>query len=122
MIDDVLAGLRAGADDYISKPSNVEELQARVAIGVRIIELQKSLVDRVREMEGALREVKQLQGILPICAYCQKIRDDQNYWQRVEQYISEHTDAHFSHSVCPECYAQVVQPQLDELKRKQKEK
>jgi phosphoserine phosphatase RsbU/P len=59
--------------------------------------------------------VKQLQGILPICTYCKKIRDDANFWQRVEAYISAHSDARFSHGICPQCWDSVVVPQFNEL-------
>ncbi len=56
--------------------------------------------------------MKQLQGLLPICSYCKKVRDDKNYWQRVEGYLSEHTEVKFSHGICPDCWRNVVRPQL----------
>jgi phosphoserine phosphatase RsbU/P len=117
--EDIVTGLRSGADDYLIKPPNREELRARVQVGIRIVELQHSLADRVKALEEALARVKQLQGLLPICAYCKKIRDDQNYWQQVESYISEHSEAQFSHSICPECYEGRVKPELDRLRRLQ---
>ena len=86
-------------------------------VGVRMIALQQSLADRMRALEEALAKVNQLQGLLPICAYCKKIRDDRNYWQQVEGYISQHSGARFSHGICPDCYARVVRPQLEELQR-----
>jgi DNA-binding response OmpR family regulator len=115
--EDIITGLQAGANDYVTKPFDRAELQARLQVGVRIVELQQSLADRVIELEEALARVKQLQGLLPICAYCKKIRDDQNYWQQVENYISEHSEAQFSHSICPECYERLVRPELDALRR-----
>jgi PAS domain S-box-containing protein len=63
--------------------------------------------------ESALREVKLLQGILPLCSYCKKIRDDSNYWQQVEHYIADHSEAEFSHGICPDCFEGVVRPQLN---------
>ncbi|MGE0043296.1 MAG: PAS domain-containing protein [Vicinamibacterales bacterium] len=66
----------------------------------------------VAELRSALTEVKQLQAILPICAYCKKIRDDDNYWQTVEAYISHHTRAQFSHGICPSCYATVIESEF----------
>ena len=75
--------------------------------------LQSELAARVRELEDALAKVKQLEGIVPICSYCKKIRDDQDYWQQLETYISEHSEAKFSHGICPECYEQYVKPELD---------
>ena len=66
----------------------------------------------LRELQGARAEVKTLQSFLPICSYCKSIRDDENYWQSVEAYISKHTNTQFSHGICPACYARVVEPQL----------
>ncbi len=117
--EDVIAGLQAGADDYVTKPFDQEELRARVQVGVRIIELQTTLAARVAELEEALARVRQLRGLLPICSYCKKIRDDQNYWQQVEQYVSTHTEVQFSHGICPDCYSKVVEPQLDAAMRGQ---
>jgi len=113
--EDKIQGLQAGADDYITKPFNREELRARVQVGIRVLGLQGALAQRVRELEEALSRVKTLQGLLPICSYCKKIRNDRNYWQQVEGYISDHSEAQFSHGICPECYARFVQPELDRL-------
>jgi phosphoserine phosphatase RsbU/P len=101
---DIVAGLRAGADDYLTKPFDAEELRARVQVGVRLLELQQRLAAQVDELARALARVKQLHGLLPMCAWCKKIRNDSNYWQQVEVYISEHSDAQFSHGICPDCY------------------
>lgn len=114
--ENVVQGLETGANDYVTKPFHREELRARVQVGVRVVELQVSLAQRVRELEEALANVKQLQGLLPICSYCKKIRDDHNYWQQVESYISEHSEAIFSHGICPECFEKVVKPELNKLK------
>lgn len=112
--EDVVAGLEAGADDYVVKPFDEEELRARVQVGVRVIQLHRSLAERVRDLEDALSRVKQLQGLLPICSYCKKIRDDQNYWQQVEQYVTERTEARFTHGICPSCYERYIKPELDD--------
>ena len=101
--EDILAGFEAGADDYVTKPFNSAELRARINTGQRILELQHSLAKRVEDLEASLLHVKTLQGILPICMHCHKIRDDKESWQRIESYIQEHTDAQFSHGLCPDC-------------------
>ncbi len=90
-----LVGMRAGADDFINKPFDQEQLFARLVVAERILNLQS--------------QVKQLSGLLPICCVCKKVRDDQNYWQQVESYIAKRTDARFSHGYCPDCFKQVVQ-------------
>jgi phosphoserine phosphatase RsbU/P len=101
--EDIIKGLEAGADDYVTKPFDHGELRARVQVGSRVVRLQTTLADRVRELEDAISSVKTLQGLLPICCYCKKIRDDGNYWHRVESYIAGHANVRFSHGICPDC-------------------
>jgi DNA-binding response OmpR family regulator len=111
----VLEGLRAGANDYVTKPFDREELEARVNVGVQVVQLQTELARRVGELEDALGRVRQLQDLLPMCSYCKKIRDDQNYWHQVERYLSLHADVRFSHGVCPECWQSVVRPEFERM-------
>lgn len=98
-----LEGMEAGADDFISKPFDRDTLAARLRVAERILSLQA--------------EVKQLEGLLPICAYCKKIKDDENHWQHMESYISRRTEANFSHGICPDCYQKHMVPQLQELRK-----
>ena len=80
-----------------------------------MIGLQGELADRVNELEEALTHVQQLQGIIPICSYCKNIRDDGDSWHQLEKYIIEHSEAQFSHGICPKCYESVVKPELDRV-------
>lgn len=101
--EDIIAGLDFGADDYITKPFDPNELNSRVKSGIRILDLELELAEKIRELKDALDHVKQLQGLLPICMYCKKIRDDTDTWKNIEIYIEEHSDAMFTHSICREC-------------------
>jgi DNA-binding response OmpR family regulator len=105
--EQMVEGLSGGADEYITKPFDWRLLRARLTIGARIASLQQSLAMRVIELQNALAMVKQLSGLLPICSYCKKIRGDDNYWQQLETYLSEHSEAQFSHGVCPDCFEHV---------------
>ena len=113
---EVVEGMQAGADDYLTKPYHRDELRVRVQVGVRMIELQEKLAEQIGELREALDQVKRLQGIIPICGYCKKVRDDADYWQTVESYIATHSEAEFSHGICPSCFNDVVQPQLESFK------
>lgn len=113
---DILEGLRAGASDYIIKPFDYDELQARLQVGVAMVSLQLELGQKVRELQEALDHVKSLQGLLPICSYCKKIRDDQHYWHAVESYFTANAEVQFSHAICPDCYENIAKPQLDRIK------
>jgi DNA-binding response OmpR family regulator len=92
----------AGVDDFLTKPLDFAELWTRLRVAERILKYT--------------RQVRQLEELLPICSYCKKIRDDQNYWQQMEGYINARTGSEFSHSVCPDCYQRVVLPELEKLK------
>jgi DNA-binding response OmpR family regulator len=111
--EDLAMGLMAGANDYITKPFHPAELESRVRVGLRMVKLQTSLAVRIQELEEALSEVKRLQGLLPICSYCKKVRNEENYWQQVESYLSSHSDLKLTHGVCPDCYARMMK-ELDE--------
>lgn len=88
----------AGVDDFLNKPLNVQQLWMRLRVAERVLRFSS--------------QVTQLEQMLPICSYCKKVRDDKNYWQQIEGYIRERTGSEFSHSVCPDCYKNVVLPQI----------
>jgi DNA-binding response OmpR family regulator len=102
--EDVIAGLEGGADDYMSKPFDWRELRARIGVGLRVVRTQQALAERARQLQDSMEQLRVLRGLLPICSYCKRIRNDQDYWQQLEEYVSEHTDARFSHGICPHCY------------------
>jgi DNA-binding response OmpR family regulator len=117
-------GLDVGADGYIIKPISNKELIARVDSVVRIKRAEDALREKekeqqklISELQEALAEIKTLKGFIPICASCKKIRDDEGYWNQLETYISEHTDAVFSHGICPEC-AEKYREEIKELTKK----
>jgi len=110
---DIIAGLDAGANDYLAKPFDAGELRARVEVGRRMVELQGALAAKVEELRQSLDQINTLRGIVPICANCKKIRDDQGYWNQVEAYVCEHTEAEFSHGICPECIKKLY-PELEQ--------
>jgi len=101
--EEIVEGLEAGADDYLTKPYDPPELRLRVRAGERILRLQSALKAKVEELQEALEEVKQLQGLLPICMHCKSIRDQDNVWHRIEAYIGNHTNVRFSHGLCRTC-------------------
>jgi DNA-binding response OmpR family regulator len=93
-----LEGMEAGADDFIAKPVDLEELHARLKVAERIL--------------GLRRHVRHLEGLLPICSYCKRIRDENDEWTSVEAYIEGRSKAQFSHGICPPCYTKYIEPQL----------
>ena len=101
--DQETKGLTLGAVDYIPKPFNTAIVKLRVRTQLELKLQRDILIKRNEELQKALVKIKTLSGLLPICASCKKIRNDQGYWTQLESYISEHSEAEFTHSCCPEC-------------------
>lgn len=111
-LDDIKNKKRAfeiGGVDYITKPFYNSEILCRVKTHLKL----KNLIDELRQ---ALDNIQTLKGLLPICAWCKKIRDDKGYWQQVETYISLHSKADFTHSICPECKIKFVDKLNNDLR------
>jgi phosphoserine phosphatase RsbU/P len=119
---DVISALDAGANDYLTKPFDPGELRARIEVGRRMIEMRFQLNEKVEELSQALAEVRTLKGIVPICANCKNVRDDQGYWNRVETYLNEHTEADFTHAVCPDCMKRLYPQFRDDSEAKETKK
>ncbi|MBI5605354.1 MAG: response regulator [Deltaproteobacteria bacterium] len=101
--EDEARGLELGAVDYITKPFNPAIVKLRVANQLELQWQRQTLALRNGELKEALSKIKTLSGLLPICSSCKKIRDDQGYWNQLETYIHEHSEAEFTHGLCPEC-------------------
>jgi DNA-binding response OmpR family regulator len=111
---DLVAAFAAGAIDYIRKPVKTAELVARVSSALALREersmrkaREQELLLRTQELERALREVKVLRGLIPICAKCKRVRTETGDWQQLEGYIQDHSEAEFSHGVCQVCMKEV---------------
>jgi len=108
--ESIVMGFEIGAKDYITKPFRYEELLARVKTHLdlkKAYDTQSRLLfekeQLVAELQKALKEIKTLKEFIPICSFCKKIRNDKQYWEELEGYISKRTDSKFSHGICPEC-------------------
>ena len=107
----VVRGFTCGGVDYISKPFRQEEVCARVRTHLHLRALTKEKEKLIVELQEALAKVKTLSGLLPICSSCKKIRDDNGYWNQIESYIRQHSEADFTHGICPTC-AKMLYPGL----------
>ncbi|MBT5873618.1 MAG: response regulator transcription factor [Candidatus Latescibacteria bacterium] len=113
---DIVEGLEAGANDYLTKPFSSEEILARVDVGIEMLNLHSRLAERVQQLEAAMAEVSQLKKLLPICSYCKKVRKDDDYWQELDEYVEEHLNPGLSYGICADCYDAEVAPQLEKWK------
>lgn len=108
----------AGVGAYLTKPPRPGELERSISIALARHADMMELRRLNRELEQALNKVKTLSGFLPICASCKKIRDDKGYWQQIESYIRDHSEAEFSHGICPECAKKLYPEYYDKIKGK----
>lgn len=115
--EDILQGFAAGGVDYVSKPFNHPELLARVRTHLSLRKLVELERKGRQQLEESLAKIKQLSGLLPICAHCKRIRDDQGYWNRIEQYLSSHAEVEFTHGICPDC-ARALYPEVFQKEEK----
>lgn len=120
-----ITGLGLGGVDYITKPIIFDQLRLRMHNHLEIkrrndiIKQQRDeLEQRKLELESALARIKRLEGVIPICMHCKSIRDDNAVWQRLEQYIVDHSDAHFSHGICPTCIKERYPDLVDQFPAK----
>ncbi len=109
----LVCGLHAGADDYVTKPFEVEELRARLRVGERVIDLQNTLAMQVAGLESALTREKQLQNLLPICPICRGVRTSGRYWEKLELYLNSLTNAGKKSGPCPACSESSLRAQTE---------
>lgn len=96
-----------GASAYLSKPPQAKEIERAIIMAMARHDDLMECWRLNRELDEALKEIKELQGILPICSSCKKIRDDKGYWNQIEAYFRQHSEIGFTHSICPDCAARL---------------
>jgi len=117
-VEDIVSGFQCGGVDYISKPFRQEEVLSRVGTHLSLRRLVIAQERLITKLNAALAEVDTLRGLLPICSYCKKIKDEKGAWKKLETYIRTHTQANFSHGICPECLEKTLSGDVDNLEQK----
>ena len=113
--DDVLEGFDVGGVDYLTKPVDAKVLLARVKTHVSLKQASDKQRELILQLQESLAQIKQLKGLIPICAHCKKVRDDEGYWKSVEVYIEHHSEAQFSHGICTDCIQKLYPELADEI-------
>jgi len=98
-----LDAMNAGADDVVPHPFDLSDILLRLRVAERLLQLKT--------------KVHQLEGLLPICSYCKRIRDDNDQWQAVDRFVNQRSEVAFSHGVCPDCYHEHIEPQLQKISK-----
>ena len=107
-VRDLVYALDNGADDFVNKPFNSQELLARIKVGFKFFELKKKITDNIKELQEHHSEIYKLQDLLPVCCKCHKIKNPDGYWEKFEKYLQLHGIT-FSHGLCNECYNKELQ-------------
>ena len=113
--DSLKSAAEAGVGAYLTKPPRPGELERSISVALARHADMMELRRLNKELEQALNKVKTLSGMLPICASCKKIRDDKGYWQQIESYVRDHSEAEFSHGICPECAKKLYPDYYDKI-------
>lgn len=118
----LINSIEVGIDKYIMKPldmaslfSSVEKCAENILLEKKIQQQNNEKDDLIAKLQDALANIKKLSGLLPICSSCKKIRDDKGYWQQIESYIREHSEAQFSHGLCPDCLKKLYPNLIQDL-------
>jgi len=115
--EDIVKGFEIGASDYVTKPFNSAELMARVKTHIELKKSREAQNVLIKELRESIENIKTLKGLIPICASCKKIRDDSGYWSQVEDYLQVHSDASFSHGICPDCMKKLYPDLIDKMEK-----
>lgn len=101
--ENIFKGYESGAADYLLKPVDAKPLCSKVSVFCQLYAQRAEISEKNRVLQKYIEEINQLRGLVPICAQCKNVRDDEGFWHSVEHYFADNSDAEFSHSICPDC-------------------